>query len=161
MTAEKQAIDKDLNQLTQKIAQRRIDIPSDSNHGCIGYFHNEITQILSNRKIIEFHKSLNENGFNISFSSLEKILYRHNINRYKNRKAVIQQKNITTVNVKNESSEQSSTRKTTRQIRIESEQQYKELEKKSKAKIPKSVQRIIDKQLEKERLENEQKNSSN
>lgn len=70
-------MDKELDDLAKKIAVRQIEVPSSSNARCIKRFYCEITSIIDNdRTIKSLALALNENGFNIKYDSLLKILMR-------------------------------------------------------------------------------------
>jgi hypothetical protein len=68
-------MDKQLNELAKKIANRRKEITTATYKSCIKKFHNEIHLMLNDdRTIKSLFLALNENGFNIKYRSLQKII---------------------------------------------------------------------------------------
>ncbi len=91
-------MDKKLNELAKKIADRQIEVPTATYTSCIDKFYVEIISILhDDRTIKSLFLALNENGFNIKYQWLSKALKKlekTNIDIKKSDIIIIDEKNI-------------------------------------------------------------------
>lgn len=77
-------MDKELQDLAKKIAEKKADIPSMSTHKCIKHFYDDIDKLLELRTLKAIAEEFNKSGFIIKYEALKLSLSRIRKDKDKN-----------------------------------------------------------------------------